>query len=147
MKHLFSLKSVYAHCDIPCGIYDPHAAQIASLTVLRMLDLMSKSGEMHDLSRYIAVKEEHAEKCKHEIRIIWGDFFAEEDINAEINQLVHRIMKLASMAKQGKDLKLGVELLEAVNHFAELFWAKKDIKTKRVAAPYKVEAEMVVPEL
>ena len=72
-----------AHCDVPCGIYDPISAQIDALTVVRMMDLMDglASGEeksrkdVHNsMSRYIAVKEEHAEKAKHEIRIIHGDF-------------------------------------------------------------------------
>lgn len=144
---IFSLRRVYAHCDIPCGIYDPHAAQIAALTVLRMLDLVNKSKDNYDLCRYIAVKEEYAEKCKNEVRIIWGDFFAEEDLSVEINHLVHRIMKLASMAKQGRDLKLGTDLLEAVNRFAELFWDKKGVKTKMVMAPYKVEAKIVLPDI
>ncbi len=146
MEKIFSLRKVYAHCDIPCGIYDPHAAQIAALTVLRMLELLSESKDEHDISRYTAVKEEHAEKCKSEIRIIWGDFFKAEDVNAEINSLVHRIMELASMAKQGKEKKQGEELVEAVNQFAEIFWSKKGVKTKRVSAPYKVEAQIVIPE-
>lgn len=147
MRKLFSLRRVYAHCDIPCGIYDPHSAQIAALTVLRMLELLNDSKDTHDISRYTVVKEEHAEKCKNEVRIIWGDFFKEEDLNSELNALVHRIMELASKAKQGKAIKQGEELVEAVNQFAEIFWSKKGVKTKRVAAPYKVEAQITIPEL
>src|SRR3989344_8169712 len=133
MKFL-SLKRIYAHCDIPCGIYDPHSAQIAALTVLRMLELLDESKDTHDVSRYTIVKEEHAEKCKNEIRIIWGDFLKAEDLNAEINVLVHQIMELASKAKQGKEKKCGEELVEAVNQFAEVFWGKRGVKTRRVAA-------------
>ena len=146
MKFL-SLKKVYAHCDIPCGIYDPHSAQIAALTVLRMLELLGESENTHDVSRYTAVKEEHAERCKREVSIIWGDFFKEEDLSGELNALVHRIMEFASKAKQGKVVKQGEELVEAVNQFAEVFWRKKGVKTRRVATPYKVEAQVVIPEL
>ena len=32
----------YAHCDIPCGIYDPHHAQMAAHTVVRMVDLINQ---------------------------------------------------------------------------------------------------------
>ena len=62
-----------AHCDVPCGIYDPITAQIAALTVVRMMDLMSgledSAGEKgveynNSMSRYVTVKEEHAEKAK-----------------------------------------------------------------------------------
>ena len=146
MKFL-SPKKVYAHCDIPCGIYDPHSAQVAALTVLRMLELLGESESTHDISRYTAVKEEHAERCKKEVRIMGGDFLKEEDLNVELNALVHRIMELASKAKQGKAIKQGEELVEAVNQFAEVFWSKKGVKIKRVAAPYKVEAQIAVPEL
>ena len=74
---------VQAHCDIPCGIYDPITAQIAAVTVVRMIDLMTdlegKGGDkgkdfQNTMSRYITVKEEHAEKAKAEIRVIWGDY-------------------------------------------------------------------------
>ena len=72
-----------AHCDIPCGIYDPITAQIAAVTVVRMIDLMtdleSKGGDkgmdyVNTMSRYVEVKEEHAEKAKHDVRVIWGDY-------------------------------------------------------------------------
>ena len=147
MEKLFTLKKVYAHCDIPCGIYDPHTAQIAALTVLRMSELLSESKDAHDIFRYTAVKEEHAERCKNEIRIIWGDFFKGEDLTQEVNNLVHEIMQLASKAKQGHEKKLGEDLVEAVNRFAEAFWSKQGIETKRVVAPYKVDAQIVVPKL
>src|SRR3989344_5650412 len=143
----FILKKIYAHCDIPCGIYDPHTAQIAALTVLRMLGLLSENKDVHDVARYVAVKEEHAERCKNEIRIIWGDFFKGEDLTPETNSLVHEIMELASEAKQGHEKKLGEDLVEVVNRFAEVFWSKQGIETKRVAAPYKVDAQIVVPKL
>jgi nickel superoxide dismutase len=76
------LETVKAHCDIPCGIYDPIVAQISALTVVRMLDLMTEFDAktpdrnkeyMNSMSRYVAVKEEHAERAKAEIRVIWGD--------------------------------------------------------------------------
>ena len=72
-----------AHCDIPCGIYDPITAQIAALTVVRMIDLMTDLDKTapdknmdyrNSMARYVVVKEEHAEKAKQEIRIIYGDY-------------------------------------------------------------------------
>ena len=70
-----------AHCDVPCGIYDPIVAQIAALTVVRMIDLatdLESKGPAHDFAyhntfnRYVMNKEEHAEKAKAEIRVIWA---------------------------------------------------------------------------
>jgi len=85
----FGVERTQAHCDIPCGIYDPSTAQIAALTVVRMMDLMAEAeAKGHDnhanfinsMARYIAVKEEHAEKAKHEIRVIWGDYLKHEHL-------------------------------------------------------------------
>jgi len=74
------LGSVGAHCDIPCGIYDPHHAQVAALTVIRMMDLISGLVKEHgqgdtaefinSMARYVAVKEGHAELVKHKIGVI-----------------------------------------------------------------------------
>jgi len=140
ITRLLKIKEVYAHCDIPCGIYDPHSAQIAALTVLRMMDLIAENG---DNPRYVAVKEEHAEICKHEIRVIWGD--AIKDNSSD--DLTHKIMQVASRCKQGSDRKDGEELLDLVNQFAEKFWQSKSIEVKKVKAPYKPEEEIVEPDL
>jgi nickel superoxide dismutase len=75
-------QTVSAHCDIPCGIYDPHQAQIAALTVIRMMQLMDGlnfpgGGDKNEvatyamqMSRYTEVKEEHAALCEHELTVI-----------------------------------------------------------------------------
>lgn len=144
-----------AHCDIPCGIYDPSAAQIAALTVVRMMDLMEQlaNGEDKDniafhnsMERYVAVKEEHAEKVKHEIRVIWGDYF-KKDKHPNVDDLVYRIMQLGSKARQTADRDAGLALVDAVNEFAETFWGTKDVKTKKAKAPYAPGLEMVYPDL
>ena len=149
LKRFFTPKIVFAHCDIPCGIYDPHEAQVAALTVMRMIDLMDESEDMHDITRYILVKEQHAEKCKHEIRVIFGDYFKDEHIekHPDLYELNHKVMQLASKVRQGKDRGVAKELLEAVNRIAEIFWESKGVKIKKVNAPYSVQDEIVVPEL
>jgi nickel superoxide dismutase len=155
---MFGVETAQAHCDIPCGIYDPIVAQISALTVVRMIDLMhdlekkhsDKGVEFHNsMSRYVAVKEEHAEQCKNEIRVIWGDYIKAPHLEKfpEIHGLVHQIMQLGSKSRQSADRDTAVELLEAVNRFAEIFWQTKDIDTKRAKAPYPPALEMVYPIL
>src|SRR5437868_5645742 len=81
----------HAHCDIPCGIYDPHLAQIAALSIIRMDQLIEALGELpsgaskadadkwhNSMTRYVLVKEEHGELLKREVRVIWGDYFKPE---------------------------------------------------------------------
>jgi len=150
---------VDAHCDIPCGIYDPHLALIGALTVIRMIDLINNLVEAHgdaidaeylnSMARYVAVKEEHAELTKHEIRVIWGDFIKDQHIESypQLSGLVHKILELGSKARQTVDRETGVALLEAVNEFAEIFWQIKGKETKQVAAPFPVTDEIVVPLL
>jgi len=151
----FHFEQAQAHCDIPCGIYDPSAAQIAALTVVRMMDLMAQlaSGEDKDnvtfhnsMERYVAVKEEHAEKVKNEIRVIWGDYF-KKDKHPNVDDLVFRIMQLGSKARQTADRDAGLALVDAVNEFAEVFWGTKDVKIKKAKAPYAPGLEMVYPDL
>ena len=156
MKNLLALASkflptqtAYAHCDIPCGIYDPHNAQMAAHTVIRMTNLIKEAkDDVHKIARLTRVKEEHAELVKHEVRIIWGDYFKEENLKdyPNLHGLVFKIMKLASKAKQEVDLKTANELLSAVQEFAENFWKSKGRQTVRVKSGYPTEGEIVLPK-
>ena len=147
-----------AHCDIPCGIYDPITAQIAALTVVRMIDLMNDLDKTHpekdvayynSLARYVAVKEEHAEKVKSDIRVIWGDYLKAQHLEKypDAHALVHKIMQLGSKSRQTADRETGLQLVEAVNQFAQMFWETKSVATKRAKAPYAPALELVYPNL
>ena len=155
-----SPKPVYAHCDIPCGIYDPHHAQIAALTIVRMSQLISelpKPGPqttpeerdvyVHKLSRYTTVKEEHAEACKHELRIIWGDYFTPEHLQKfpELHGLFWEAMKLASKARQEVNLQTAQDLLAKVQTIAEIFWKTKGAEARRQPSLQKSGGELVYP--
>jgi len=151
--------SVDAHCDIPCGIYDPHHALIGALTVIRMVDLINDVVKTHgtgstaefinSMARYITVKEEHAELTKHEVRVIYGDFIKDNHIESfpQLPGLVHKIMQLGSKARQTVNRETALELLAAVNEFAEIFWQIKGFETKRVKSPFPVSEDMVLPIL
>ncbi|MCW6160355.1 MAG: superoxide dismutase, Ni [Candidatus Micrarchaeales archaeon] len=149
-------REVHAHCDIPCGIYDPHQAQVAAHTVLRMdmliADLMksnpTSADDRNKLVRYIAVKEQHAELVKHEVRVIWGDYAKPENADAKTHELVWSIMKAASKAKQDANIESAKDLLSKVEQFAEWFWKTKKVGTVRAKAPgFPTEAEMVFPKV
>ncbi len=152
--------AAYAHCDIPCGIYDPHEAQIGALTVVRMVQLLNelpapgpdaKPEERHTFvskaARYTAVKEQHAEKVKHEIRVIWGDYFTPDMVKAfpQVHELVFKILKQASKARQEVNLLGAQELLASVQDFAEVFWKTKNVATKKIPSHQKPGGELVYP--
>lgn len=149
--------SASAHCDIPCGIYDPSTAQIAALTVLRMVDLIEQVSasdadektRLNSMTRYMASKEEHGIKVKDEIRIIWGDFIKQPQLEKfpELHELTHEIMMAASQAKQHVNRDMALNLIDKVNRFAEIFWAVKGVPVKRAKCPYPPQVEMVYPDL
>lgn len=152
-----NFKTASAHCDVPCGIYDPSSAQIATLTVIRMLNLINELVEKDELtvsdqarlSRLVSQKEEHANKVKEEIRIIWGDYFKQPQFDQVegIHDLVHSIMLQGSKCRQNIDQKNGLELLKLINQFAEAFWKTKGIETMTATCPYPPAQTVVYPDL
>ncbi len=151
------IESVSAHCDIPCKIYDPIISQLAVLTMIRLVDLIEEIEKKDSLSladhaqvsRLIAQKEEHGHKVKDEIRIIWGDYIKEPQLEKypELHNLVHSIMLQSSKVKQNIDKNAALELLEKVNRFAEIFWDSKGIDTFKAKSPYPPEKELIYPDL
>ena len=123
-----------AHCDIPCGIYDPIAAKIAAQTVQKMVLRMQALEEGDDhvayantMSRYVAAKEEHAELCKRELRILWADYAWP---NTDANDLASKFnsaLKLAGRCRQAVDMAACEELVASVDDIAAAFWATKNV--------------------
>jgi nickel superoxide dismutase len=151
---------VYAHCDIPCGIYDPHEAQISALTVVRMDQLIaelpkpgatSKPEEMEaygaKLARYVAVKETHSERVKSELRILWGDYFTPDHAKQfpTLHENFWKAMKSASKTRQGTNLADAQDLLAQVQAIAEMFWKSKGATTRRQPSLQKSGGEIVYP--
>jgi nickel superoxide dismutase len=138
----------YAHCDIPCGIYDPYPAQIAAHTVLRMTQLIKSEKDTHNIARLAKVKEEHAEIVKHEVGIIWGDYFKEENMKEidNLHELVFHLMKLASGVKQEVDEDKAKNLLIKVQEFSEIFYKSKGLKPVRIPSGYPTNDEIISHE-
>ncbi|MBL80010.1 MAG: superoxide dismutase, Ni [Nitrosomonadaceae bacterium] len=154
---MLTIDTAHAHCDIPCKVYDPAVIQYSALSIIRFMDLIAdeiKDSDMNaskisQLARLTAVKEQHAKEVKSEVSTIWGDYFKEPQISKypEIHELTHSIMQLASKCKQDINRDNGVELLEKVNKFTEIFWETKNIKTEKCYAPYPPELVIVCPVL
>ena len=125
---------VRAHCDVPCGIYDPAGAQLAARTVARMVELIGQM-DMSDNSvanrnkfvRCITVKEQHAELVKREVQVIWSDYFKPEHLAKvpDLHDQVWKLLKLASKNKQNVDAAAAAELVAATEAFAKAFAASK----------------------
>lgn len=148
---------VSAHCDIPCKIYDPSMAQVATLSAIRMTDLIAELDVKDSLSaqdqaqlvRLVTEKEEQAAIVKEEVRIIWGDYFKQPQFDQVegVNVLVHNIMLQASKVKQHIARENAVELLVLVNQFTEAFWLTKGVGTYKAVCPYLPSEVTVYPKL
>jgi len=145
-----------AHCDVPCGIYDPHAAQIAAHTVIRMVDLieglgsdLANAAHLNTISRHIAVKESHAAIAEHEIIILWTDYFRPEHAEkySNLHDLVWKTCKLTSTVKQQINKQAALDLLAGIQQIAEIFWETKGVKTQRVPSGQPSGGEIVQPVL
>ena len=152
---MFQIKNAYAHCDIPCKIYDPAVSLVAALSVVRLTDILLEIDDLSSLdsqsklARVVVQKEDEAQKVKDEVNIIWGDYFKEPQLEAfpETHEIVHGIMRLGSKCKQEVSREAAEELLRELNRFVDIFWKTKDIETKTVIAPYPPVLPMVVPIL
>mgnify|MGYP001213975117 FL=1 len=135
---MFQIKNAYAHCDIPCKIYDPAVSLVAALSVVRLTDILleiedlSSLDSQSKLARVVVQKEDEAQKVKDEVNIIWGDYFKEPQLEAfpETHEIVHGIMRLGSKCKQEVSREAAEELLRELNRFVDVFWKTKDIETK-----------------
>lgn len=123
----------FAHCDIPCGIYDPKAAQVAAATVLKMVQKIKElptDGTPEEVLqarnsfvRMVLVKEEHGRICKQELFILWADYFKEEHLKKfpDLHDKFWKTVKLVSKNKQNIDEELAKQLVAAVDEIADIF--------------------------
>src|SRR5207249_10909164 len=125
----------YAHCDIPCGIYDPQHTQHGAHTVVRMFDLINQREKpgpkstaeqrqeyTNKLTRYIATKEQHSEIAKSELRILWADYFKPDHLKTfpELHDTMWKSLKPPSKARQEINLQAAENLLKATNDISSM---------------------------
>ena len=141
LRQWLPVHDAHAHCDIPCGIYDPVAAKIAAQTVLKMAMRIQalkypeggtpeeQNTYSNSFARYVTVKEQHAELTKREIDILWHDYFKPEHLAKypDLHTKVWETTKLASTNKQTVDLDAARRLVDSVDAIAEIFWATKGV--------------------
>ena len=142
ISRILPLQIAHAHCDIPCGIYEPKAAQTAALTVQVMVqkivnppkvdekDVNSIRNFHNTMTRYVMNKEVHAQICKEELLILWTDYFKEEHLEKfpDLHNTFWKAAKLCSQNKQHVDEKMAQELVDATNKIADIFNKSKASK-------------------
>ena len=120
---------VDAHCDIPCGIYDPEQARIEAESCLRIIEKYEASDDPLFKARCIHVKEERAELVKHHLWVLWTDYFKAPHFEKypQLHTLFNEATKLAgaSGTKGELDAAKADELLAKIDEIAEIFWETK----------------------
>ena len=131
--------TVKAHCDGPCGVYDPASARIAAEAVLSMtkklLGLIPPTSNNaaewaaynNTFSRYVAIKEEQAQETKKELLILWTDYFKPEHLASfpDLHDTFWKAAKLCSACKVNIDQAKAEELMQAVEKIHHMFWKSK----------------------
>jgi nickel superoxide dismutase len=135
----FAAPEVEAHCDGPCGVYDPASARIAAEAALSMtkkiLDLeipdhgdkAAMNAFFNTKARYVRIKEEQAHLAKEELLVLWTDFFKPQHLEQvpDLHEKFWKAAKLCSAVKVEVNLQHAEELMAAIKEIHEIFWKAK----------------------
>ena len=128
-----------AHCDGPCGVYDPSSARIAAEAVRSMTkkildltppepgDTQAVASYLNTVGRYVTIKEEQAELAKHELLVLWTDYFKPVHLEQfpDLHDTFWNAAKLCSAVKVGVSLEDAEALMAAIEDIHNKFWATK----------------------
>jgi nickel superoxide dismutase len=116
-----------AHCDLPCGVYDPAQARIEAQSVKACMEKYLASNDQDFKVRATIIKDERAELVKHHLWVLWTDYFKPEHLAAHPNlhDLFWKATKTAGEAKKTNDVAVGDRLLAEIDEIAAIFWETK----------------------
>ena len=120
---------VHAHCDLPCGVYDPAQARIEAQSVKGCIEKYLASDDETFKARAVAIKEERADLVKHHLWVLWTDYFKPPHFEKypQLHQLFNEATKLAGAGGVKSSLDVGVadQLLAKIDEIADIFWETK----------------------
>ena len=120
-------RPVHAHCDLPCGVYDPAQARIEAESVKAIQEKHNASDDEAFRTRAVAIKEERAELVKHHLWVLWTDYFKPEHLAKfpELHEVFWKATKKAGEAKKTNDVAVGQELIDQIAEIDRIFWETK----------------------
>ena len=118
---------VSAHCDLPCGVYDPAQARIEAESVKAVQEKYQANEDPEFRERAILIKEQRSELVKHHLWVLWTDYFKPPHFEKypQLHTLVNEATKLAGEAKKTEDPAQGQKLLDAIAEIDKIFWETK----------------------
>jgi nickel superoxide dismutase len=121
--------TVHAHCDLPCGVYDPAQARIEAQSVKATIEKYHASDDEVFKARAVAIKEERSDLVKHHLWVLWTDYFKAPHFEKypNLNGLFNEATKLAGAGgtKGSLDVAVADQLLAKIDEIAEIFWETK----------------------
>jgi nickel superoxide dismutase len=116
-----------AHCDLPCGVYDPAQARIEAEAIKGIMERFNASDDESFRVRALFIKEERAELLKHHLWVLWTDYFRPEHLEAypNLHELFWNATKTAGAAKKTTDVAVADDLLDQVAVIEKIFWETK----------------------
>jgi nickel superoxide dismutase len=130
LSRLFTPKTVvHAHCDLPCGVYDPAQARIEAESIKMIIQKVGENSDADFRTRAILIKEQRAELVKHHLWVLWTDYFKPPHFEKypELHGLFNEATKLAgaSGAKGSLDGDVAQKLLDKIAEIDKIFWETK----------------------
>ena len=117
----------HAHCDLPCGVYDPAQARIEAESVKAIQEKHNASSDEQFRQRAVQIKEERAELVKHHLWVLWTDYFKPEHLAKypQLHELFWKATKSAGESKKTTDVAVGQRLLDEIAEITKIFWETK----------------------
>src|SRR3954449_7433738 len=130
LSRLFTPRTVVsAHCDLPCGVYDPAQARIEAESVKAISEKYQASDNPEFRTRALMIKEQRADLVKHHLWVLWTDYFKPPHFEKypHLHTLVNEATKLAGATGTKGEMDAGKadELLAKIDEIAEIFWETK----------------------
>ncbi|ACY99220.1 superoxide dismutase, Ni [Thermomonospora curvata DSM 43183] len=121
--------TVFAHCDLPCGVYDPAQARIEAESVKAIIEKYHANEDPVFRTRALIIKEQRSNLVKEHLWVLWTDYFKPHHFEKypQLHQLFNEATKLAGAAgtKQSVDVKVAEELLAKIAEIDKIFWETK----------------------
>ena len=120
-------EQVHAHCDLPCGVYDPAQARVEAESVKAIQEKYGASDDDAFKTRALAIKEERADLVKHHLWVLWTDYFKPPHLEKypQLHELFWNATKAAGAAKGSVDPATGQKLLDQIAEIDKIFWETK----------------------
>ena len=130
---------VRAHCDLPCGVYDPEQARIEAESVFRIQEKYQGNEDPVYRARAIHIKEERADLVKEHLDVLWHDYFKPEHLEKfpDLHDVCWKASKQGSIVKRTVEIADAQKLLDLIDQI--------DTMWRETGGPASTRMQQLVP--